>query len=183
MAISSTDVNRVLRRVLHPALRSVGFTKFRGRCAWRYNSDCVWALQIQAVGNYFSLVTGFPSMSLGGELCIFFPDFPSPDPTRPENRPPCDSDGQFLPKPPDCQIRYPLQVQLDQSADCATTVSPPNHTRDDVWYVRPDGSNVQSVVEDICRSVVQWGVPLLQKPYNSRAEQIVRRGLAKAERD
>lgn len=177
MAIGSADVNRVLRRVLNPALREIGFTKFKGRCAWRYLEDCLWVLQIRAVGNHFGLVTGYPPMSLGGELCIFFPDFPSPDPVLPNSKPSQDADGKYVPKPPECQIRYPLMVQLDQAADRVSIESAVERRRDDVWFVTPDGSNLEAVVEDVRRSVVEWGVLFLLKPYNSRAEQIERRGL------
>jgi hypothetical protein len=182
VAISSADVNRVFRRVLYPALREAGFTKFKGRCAWRYGEDWLWALQIREVGNHFGSVTGFPPMSLCGELGIFFPDFPSPDPSRPDSKPPRDSDGLDMPKPPQCQVRYPLQVQLDQSPDRAALLTQSERDRDDVWYVRPDGSNIEAVIEDVRRSVIEWGIPLLQKPYNTRAEQIRRRGLDSAAR-
>jgi len=183
MAIGSAEVNRVLRLALNPALRANGFTKFKGRCAWRYMEDCIWVLQLRAVGNYFSMVTGFPPMSLCGELCIFFPDFPSPDPMRRDSKPPRDTDGLYIPKPPSCQIRLPLLVQQDQAADCASIRSPAERDRDNVWFVRPDGSNVEAVVEDVRCSVVEWGIPLLLKPYNTRSEQIKRRGLGRVAND
>jgi hypothetical protein len=177
MTIGSAEVNRVLRRVLNPSLRSNGFSKFKGRCAWRYFDDCIWTLQVRAVGSYFSIVTGFPPMSLCGELCIFFPDFPSPDPVRPDAKPVRDVDGLNVPKPSQCHIRYPLKVLIDQSGDRAEMPAEPERRRDDVWYVRPDGVNVEAVIEDVRRSVVEWGVPLLMRPYNTRMEQLRSRGL------
>ena len=177
--IGSAEVNRALRKILHPALRCAGFTKFKGRCAWHYEDEYIWALQIRAVGNYFSLVTDYPPMSLCGELCIFFPDFPSTDPGLPDSKPPIDKDGLYIPKPQHCHIRYSLEVGLDQQADREVIHSKPERDRDDVWYVRKDGSNINAVVEDIRRSVVEWGIQMLQQPYNSHSEQVKRRGLNK----
>ncbi len=178
MAVGSADVNRLIRRVLHPTLHTCRFDKVQGLRAWRYLNDGIWALELRSVGNSFGRVTGFPPISLCGELCIFFDDFPSPDPGRPADKPPCDTDGRYIPKPQHCQIRYPLKVELDQAADRASLSSQSERDRDDVWFVRPDGSNMDAVVEDIRRSIVEWGIPLLEKPYNSRAEQMRRRGLS-----
>jgi hypothetical protein len=140
MGIGAADVTRVLRRVLYPALKDIGFTKIKGRCAWRNHGDCVWVLQIRTVGKRFASITGYPHVSLCGELCIFYPDFPAPDPTRPEYRPPRGKDQLYEPKPPDCPIRYSLQVSLDQAAERAIIKSQTERNRDDVWYVQPDGS-------------------------------------------
>jgi hypothetical protein len=161
----------------------MGSPNSRAGALWRYREECVWALQLQAVGHYFSTVTGFPSMSLGGELCIFYLDWPSHDPIRLDSKPPRDTDGLYIPKAWDCHTRYPLLVQLDQAADRASIPSEIERRRDDVWFVRPDGSNVETVVEDVRRSILEWGIPLLLKPYNARSEQIKRRGLGRVAND
>jgi len=170
--ITSGDINKILRRVVVPTLREIGFTKFKGRVAWRYLDDSIWVFHARAVGSYFSQVTGFPPASLTAELCIFYLDFPKTPPVE------ADDDGLLIPKDVHCHCRYGLDNIADQIAIRSQSMSPTERRRRDIWWVEPDGSNGEAVAEDIRRSILEYGVPLLQKPYNARSIQLERRGLA-----
>jgi hypothetical protein len=173
--VTSADVNKVVRRVVFPTLRSLGFTKLRGRNAWRYLDDSIWVFNLRSVGKYFSDVTGFPPQSLTAWMGIYYLDFP--DPANPALRvdPKRDKDGLLIPKESKCHTTYPLQVLTDQTEIRRVIVHDLERQRDDVWYVANDGTNVEDVVADINRSILEFGVPLLEKPYNTRAVQLERR--------
>lgn len=170
--ITSGDINKILRRVVVPTLREIGFTKFKGRVAWRYLDDAIWVFQTKAVGNYFSQVTGFPPSSLTARLGIFFLDFPGSHPIKTAD------DGLPVPDESRCHVRYGLDNMADQIAVRNPEMLEQERLRKDVWWLDRDGSNAEAVVEDIRRSILEYGVPLLEKPYNTRAVQLERRGLA-----
>ena len=170
--ITSGDINKILRRVVVPTLREIGFTKFQGRTAWRYLDDSVWVFHTRAVGNYFSQTTGFPPASLTAWLGIFYLDFPKTPTVE------TDDDGLPIPKESLCHVRYALDNIADQIAIRSQSMSPIERRRTDIWWVEPDGSNAEAVVEDIRRSILDYGVHLLHKPYNVRSVQLERRGFA-----
>ena len=83
--VGSSEVNKVIRRVISPVLRECGFTKVRTRHSWRYLEDRIWYFMIKSVGSYFSDVTGYPSQSLVAEYGVYFTDFPpNPRPALPD---------------------------------------------------------------------------------------------------
>src|SRR5512146_2609875 len=74
--ISSPEINKILRKTLSPILRENGFTVVQARKAWGWHDHCVWVLSIRAVGNYFSLVTGWPPMSVGVWTGVYYDFIP-----------------------------------------------------------------------------------------------------------
>ena len=169
--ITSSDVNRALRTGLEPTLRELGFTRLKSRHYWRYFPDCVWALHLKAVGSFFSSVTGFPPASLVVELGVYYLNFPSGPIAA------LDPGGQPIPGITDCQVRLSLVNQRNQIALRPASMLGPERSRTDIWWLNPDGSNLLEAVEDIREAVVAFGIPFLEKPYNTRSEQIRRRGL------
>jgi len=106
---------------------------------------------------------------------IFYLDFPAPANPAHQVNPKTDKDNLLIPSESECHTRYPLQVLADQ-ADLRDSVhNEIERSRDDVWFVANDATNVEHVVEDIERSILEFGVPLLEKPYNARDVQIERR--------
>ena len=169
--LGSAEVNKAIRAILIPALREHGFTKLRTRHNWRYFSDCVWALHLHAVGAYFSSVTGFPPMSLAAELCIYYLDFPAGAAA------PLDTDGLPIPAATHGHVRLPLAIQSNQDEVRPASMRQIERRRDDIWWLSPDGSNLIDAITDIRNSVIHFGIPYLEKPFNSREEQIRRRAL------
>ena len=167
--IGSAFINKIMARVLTPALRDIGFTKFKGRMSWRYFEDHLWVFQLKSVGAQFSQVTGFPPASLTANLSIFYKDFPDTPPAD------VDTDGQLIPKEYLCQVRYTLDNVQDQTALRSAQMLPMERNRKDVWWIEPDGSNAEAALEDIKKALLEVGLPLLQKPYNERSAQLRRR--------
>ncbi len=175
--VNSADVDKVIRRVIYPTLRHIGFTKIRGRNAWRYVEDGVWVFTVRSVGNYFAAATGFPPQSLTAWLGAYFYDFPVGDNPATASVPKTEKDGLIVPREYECHVRYPLQVMEDQTELRTTVHDKLGRRRDDIWWIAPNGGNIEDAVSDINRSIVEFGVPHLDKQYNTRTEQIRRRGL------
>jgi hypothetical protein len=171
--VDSGHINKIMVRVVTPTLREIGFTRFRGREAWRYLDDPIWVFELKAVGPYFSTVTGFPPASLTARMSIFYLDFP--------DTPPCevDKDGRLIPKESRCHVKYGLDNIQDQTPLRSTQMTPLERSRKDIWWIEPDGGNVETVLEDIKKSILEYALPLLHKPYNERAVQLKRRELSK----
>ena len=137
--VDSGHFNKIMVRVVTPTLREIGFTRFRGREAWRYLDDPIWVFELKAVGPYFSTVTGFPPASLTARMSIFYLDFP--------DTPPCevDKDGRLIPKESRCHVKYGLDNIQDQTPLRSTQMTPLERSRKDIWWIEPDGGNVETV--------------------------------------
>ncbi len=151
--ISSPEINKLLRKTLSPVLRENGFSIVQARKAWGWHSHCIWVLDIRAVGNYFSQVTGWPPMSVGVWTGIYY-DF------IPQEGPSVDVDTKGRPYPAEvaCHIRSHLQTSLDQDRYQSRLPSSAERKRKDIWWVAPNGDNIGDVVEDIARCFLTQGV-------------------------
>ena len=150
--IGSTEINKVIRKSLSPILRENGFNKVNTRNNWRWLDQCIWVLKISAVGNYFSEVTGWPPMSIQVELGIYYVFIPSVEEIKKGTR------GELLPKEYQCHLRGELNCNLDQSNYIRHLNNPADRTRTDIWWVEPDGSNVDEVIKDIGKSFIEKGL-------------------------
>jgi hypothetical protein len=86
-----------------------------------------------------------------------------------------------LPIPPitHCHTRLSLELQRSQENLRPPTMSPTERHRQDVWWLEPDGSNLDEAITDIRDSVLTYGIPFMLKPYNARDERLQRRSLPK----
>ena len=125
--------------------------RVRTRNNWAWHDDVIWVFNIRAVGQYFSSVTGWPPMSVCvwlGAYYTFFPD---------ESQLKRDSDGRLLPKEWECQLRSHLRCTLDQTHLKTRLKSAPEKERDDIWWIEPDGSNVEEVIGNIRAAYLSAG--------------------------
>ena len=153
--IGSPEVNKVLRRHLSPVLRAHDFQKVGARKSWSWQQSCTWIFFIRSVGSYFSGVTGWPPMSVVADLGIFFDFIPSRQPIRKDNL------GRLLPMEYQCEIEFRSQLErnIDQESSIRKLSNPAERVRKDIWWIHPDGSNVEEVVIDISRSFVEQARP------------------------
>lgn len=157
--ISSPDIDKLLRRHLSPILRESGFTKVSARKSWGWHGPCTWVLQIRAVGNYFSQVTGWPPMS----VCVWtgvyydFVPFAGHTPHKTDNR------GRLIPDEAHCQVRSHLSCTLDQKAYTKALSNPGERSREDIWWFEPDGNNMAEAVENIAQCFVSEGEPWFRR--------------------
>ena len=112
-------------------------------------------------------------MSLVAELGLYYLEFPG----HPGLTAPTDTDGLPIPPITHCHTRLSLELQRNQDLLRPSTMVVPERRRTDVWWLEPDGSNLNEVLVDIRDSVLSFGIPFLLKPYNARQEQLIRRGL------
>jgi hypothetical protein len=143
--ISSPDINKLLRKCLSPILRESGFTKITARNSWGWHGHCIWVLQIRAVGNYFSEVTGWPPMSVCVWTGVYYDFVPFPGHTPPK----ADDKGRLIPDEAYCHVRSHLSCTLNQESHTKSLSNPAERGRRDIWWFERDGSNVVEAVENI----------------------------------
>lgn len=151
MQVNSNIVSKRLRHELEPMLRRIGFSRFQGRRAYRYDTDCVIGFSTRAVGSHFSRVTGFPASSFGSIAWVhydFIPSFEQPSTTS--HRPFCPKVSHFA---EDLKIVSPRQKEIRR---CNNETE---QDRDDLWWVEPDGSNLADTVQDVRNSIEAQAVP------------------------
>ena len=74
--IGSKEINKAIKEYIRPILRLDGYSVIQPRKAWKHFDNKVYHFLISAVGNYFSMVTGFPPMSVTASLNIYYINFP-----------------------------------------------------------------------------------------------------------
>jgi hypothetical protein len=142
-SIGSPEINKVLRKYLRPILTEHGFQTVEPRKAWGWHSPFVWTFGIRAVGGYFSEVTGWPPMSIGAKIGMYYEFIPSDYPIKSDNN------GRLLPDVNDSHRTLVLHSTLDQSRYLSALDLPAERNRLDVWWIEPDGSNVAEVCENL----------------------------------
>lgn len=150
--IGSPEVDKIIRKVLSPVLRENGFDKVKTRNNWGYRDPCIWVLNIRAVG-----VHSFPSMSVSVSLGIYY-KFISPDiPGRLHVK--TDKDGKLIPKEWMGHVRNHL-VLADLNQTCYTKYlhSSAEANRKDIWWIEPDDSNLEAVINDIKLAFLTQGM-------------------------
>jgi hypothetical protein len=153
--ITSSHINKLLRRYLGPILRESGFSKVEARKAWGWNDRSISVLEIRAVGSYFSVVTDWPPMSVNVWMGVYYPFIPFDG-----NQPlPLDDKGRLLPREYHCHTRSHLACTLDQTRFTYQLPNLPERGRTDIWWFERDGSNMTEAVENIALSFVDEGKP------------------------
>lgn len=153
MASTSTIVNRALRAHVSPILREAEFEKIDARNGWRWLDKIVWVVNIRAVGNYFSDVTGWAPGSVGVWLGVFYSFVPTDHPLKVSDR------GQPLPAEHLCQMRSHLECAVDQCHHVEGLSNPAERDRKDIWWVEPDGRDAVSVAADIASALIGQRLP------------------------
>jgi len=156
--IGSPEINKVIRKFLSPVLKGNGFEKVNTRHNWGWKDHCIWVLDITAVGKYFSDVTGWSPMSVYVELGIYY-DFVSPK----DGEIKIGTKGELLPKSHQCQLQRQLYCSLDQSKYTKDIDNPAEKERNDIWWIQPDGSNIEEVISDIKQDFITNGLKWLKK--------------------
>lgn len=157
--IGSPEINKVLRRYLRPILIEKGFDRIEPRKAWGYRSPSIWTFNIRAVGSYFSDVTGWPPMSVGVNVGVYYEFIPWMG-RRPLK---ADSKARLQPDVAVCHRRTEIIRSLDQAMYTSSLSLAPERARRDLWWIEEDGSNVADVVENIVICVLEQGIPWLHE--------------------
>ena len=184
MTIDIRDVNRALRRTLWPAMKARGFQFRTDRAAWRYLVDAVDLLDVQSVGPSADAVgcTSFSFSAFAGTLPTFMGTgvagsrrgVPAAMPkSRPHH---WDTHLKFgiektlhqpwfepFSRPPSAAAPHAFGIHRE---GLKKVLRRDRHDRPDIWYVRPDGSNLDEVMGDLVTVVISQAVPLLDRMHD-----------------
>ncbi|WP_019412927.1 hypothetical protein [Paenisporosarcina sp. TG20] len=156
--IGSPEINKVIRKILSSTLKENGFNKVNTRHNWAWIDHCIWVLEIVAVGKYFSDVTGWSPMSIHVDLGIYY-DFVPPKHSEIK----IGKKGELQPAPYQCQIEKQLHCNIDQSNYTNHFENLAEKERKDIWWIEPDGSNIEEVIIDIKQSFLIDGLEWLKE--------------------
>ncbi|KQL50497.1 hypothetical protein AN964_22840 [Heyndrickxia shackletonii] len=156
--IGSPEINKVIRQILSPTLKENGFDKVNTRHNWGWHNHCTWVFDITAVGKNFSDITGWSPMSVYVDLGIFY-DFVPPK----DGEIKIGTKNELIPKPHQCQLQKQLHCRVDQSIYTNKLDNPAEKKRNDIWWIEPNGSNIEEVINDIKQSFLSDGLEWLLK--------------------
>ena len=148
--IEMKDVNREIRIIVNPFLKEIGFSLHHGKNYWAFPEGEVRMACIRAVGAYFSAVTGWPSMSLVVELGVYYPHRHEGASQSHIKR---DEEGRLLPKDWQCDRKYTLTAGINQDFYKKNLSNPAERKRIDIWWIDPDGSNLEESIQDMKNSL------------------------------
>jgi hypothetical protein len=153
--ITSPEINKVIRQRVSPILKANGFGETQTRNNWAYTGDAIWVLVIRAVGDHFSRVTGWPSMSIGVHLSVWVDCIPQEagGPLK------MGTSGRPMPLEYQCMFRNVLASSLDQSDRKSALRNPAERKRTDLWWVDPDGCNLVAVIDNIAAQIAGEALP------------------------
>ncbi|HEX5823745.1 MAG TPA: DUF4304 domain-containing protein, partial [Candidatus Limnocylindrales bacterium] len=165
--IDAKAVNRVLREIVWPDLKRLGFSRRTPRTAWRDRPGAVQVVNFQSFNSYLAEAIGSTTFSFGVNLGVFYPAIAEQTPV-----------AAFIPdwsRPPEwhCQARKHLGKGIVQPNEPAARrwfdPRAPQPSlgswvdRPDVWYVLGDGSNLDIVVNDAHDRITEIGLPWLDR--------------------
>jgi hypothetical protein len=171
--MNSRDVTREIRRNVWPMLRGEGFDSFTGRTAWRYAGTSVDVVNFQSFSASIADAVGCTPFSFSVNLGVWLPGNVSPA-LKP--------DGEGRPRPQEWECnwrtrltkstpqpwfqpfsgrnvsRWPLGLRLHREG-LKRVLRRDRHDREDIWFVRPDGTNLIDTVDDALHAIRDDGLP------------------------
>lgn len=142
--IGRKSVIKAYKDTIVPLLRSNGFKIFRGSTAWRHSEKRIDVVELEFFPRDKGRQWGITPVSFALPVGCFFPFVPS------LVEPKIKKEGDLvLPKEINCHIRRTTDRRLRQRQ---TKI--PN-----IWYVKPNGSNLQDTMDDARTVLLEEGLP------------------------
>lgn len=151
--MDSRVVNRCIRERVWASLKESGFAKRTARTAWRQRHNQIDVINFQSFNSYLAESLGCTTFSFSvnlGTWLMYVPDLTGTLKVK---------DGRPLPEEYECPFRTQLRKRVHQQ----------EYPRDDVWFVAPDGSNVDQVVGDAATVIEQEGLPWFEQFVDARS--------------
>jgi len=139
--MDSSNVNKEIKSVIRPLLQAGGFSQFTPRTAWRYSSEKIDVVNFQSFNSYLANALGCTTYSFCVRLGCSFDAIPISARVKRKN-------GYLRPEEYECHFRLQLQKSIKQ----------PDLQRTDVWYVDPRGKNLDIVIADAKKAIVEIGL-------------------------
>jgi hypothetical protein len=152
-AVDSRFVDGHLRKLLWPELKAIGFRR-SGRTAWRDRPHAVQVVCIQSFNSYVAEGVGATTFSFGVPIGVFFSVIEEVEPMSAFRGDPTKPAEWYR------QLRKHLDKGISQGGEWSPR---PLLDRPDIWYVKPDGSNVERVVRDARDRILDEGIPWLER--------------------
>jgi hypothetical protein len=132
--VDSREVNKEIRQQIWSDHKERGFTTRTARTAWRHRDDSVDVVNFQSFNAYNAGALGCTTFSFSVNLGVWLRYIPAYSYSGEVKR----KDGKPLPQEYECHLRRSLRKGVAQ----------PEVTREEIWFVREDGSNLSEVVSD-----------------------------------
>jgi hypothetical protein len=140
--MDSNVVNRYIKELIRPELKAQGFSKFTTRNSWRYRGNVVDVINFQSFNSYNAEVMGITTFSFGINLGSFHLDIPTQHGNiKLKSNLPCPEEFQ-------CSFRGGLNRTIEQRES----------ERTDIWFVKPDGSNIEECIIDARNQILEHGL-------------------------
>lgn len=140
-------VDRAVREIVRPCLKDAGFAKFTGRKAWRVQPATIELVTFRSFTSYIAAGVGCTTFSFAVTAGVWYRCL--------------DVD---LVKPDDYHLTFSFELGKTLRQPWFTHQGTANRwDRPDVWYVLPDGSNLDESVRDAAAVLIASGLPLLDR--------------------
>lgn len=160
--MNSKDVNKEIKKKIWPLLKENGFSQCTSRNAWRITEETIEVVNFQSFNSYIAYGVGCTTFSFSVNLGVYYKCF--------EKTPWFTSVSQERVQEYESHVRFSLEKHLKQ----AKLFHPYNNNRfhmwkkdrNDIWYVKEDGSNLEEVIEDAKKTIISKGFEWFNKKTN-----------------
>jgi hypothetical protein len=152
--MGSGEVNKYIKKLIWPTLRSSGFDRFTSRTAWRHGADEICVVNFQSFHSYLAASLGSTSFSFAVNLGVFYR---------------CARESKWAArylKPCRALSLYPHEAQCHARLHLHKQLAQEELVRRHIWYVRPDYGNLAEVVHDALKVIEGEGLPWLHRYSN-----------------
>jgi hypothetical protein len=147
---TSKEASKLIKQEIYPFLKELGFDRYVGRRAYKYYDDFILGFSTNAVGSYFSDVTGFPPASISATAWVYYNFVPASHETQ-------DPDVKKL-RPKTCHAHLSLNVSDMATQSMRKCDNPANTSRSDLWWVESNGENITEVLIDLKASIHEQAI-------------------------
>jgi hypothetical protein len=156
--MDSKVVNKAIRKEIFPFLKKYGFTEFNTRNALRFTDQQVDIINIQSFNSYLADGVGCTTYSFAINYYVYYkcyektPWFKGKAPSKP-------SEYMWMEQ---CRIKKTLnQAKLFHPYGKHN-----GKDRDDTWYVKEDGSNLDEVIKNATDNIRNGGFKFFERKSN-----------------
>ncbi len=140
-------VDRAVREIVRPLLRSVGFSRFTGRKAWRYHEQTIDLVAFRSFSRDSAQRLGCTTFSFALTSGVFYRCL-----------------DVALERPDTYHLTFGFEGGKSLRQPWFHHEASPNTwDRPDVWYVLPDGSNLEESVQDARQLLESTGIALMDR--------------------
>lgn len=135
--MDSKAVNKEIRRVIWPLLKTHGFSQVSARTAWRHGAQKIDVVNFQSFNSYNAGVMGVTTFSFAVNLGAYLRYIPP----------------QWPPKKIKNGVPYPREYECQFQGSLSRSLSQQKNTHSHVWSVDSDGRNILWCINDVLQKI------------------------------